>query len=250
MIRVLFCLLVVIIAGSCSETPPKVVENYPTAADYLRMAEERPSVEKESSSPVANPDKTKSVPPTKRPVKKKRKKSPLSAALKAIKKRGSKSHFSLIAVNSEQLLYLFNDYKLIKVYQISASKYGIGSESGSNKTPRGLHLINAKFGGGVPAGGIFEARSYTNKKARIYTDKTDVKSDRITSRILSLQGLEPGINKGSGIDSLKRHIYIHGTNEEGLIGTPASHGCLRMKNKDVIDLFSKVPKGTLVYIAP
>ena len=95
---------------------------------------------------------------------------------------------------------------------------------------------------------IFRSRANTGKVAKILTEPIDVEEDLVLTRILWLEGLEPGVNRGPGIDSKSRYIYIHGTNEEGLIGTPASHGCLRMKNDDVIDLFDRVPVGTEVWI--
>ena len=88
----------------------------------------------------------------------------------------------------------------------------------------------------------------TRRIAEIYIDSTDLEEDPITTRIMWLEGLEAGINRGKGIDSYKRHIYIHGTPEGGLIGQPASHGCIRMRNKDVIELFDLVSKDTLVEI--
>ena len=84
--------------------------------------------------------------------------------------------------------------------------------------------------------------------AIIYTNKKKSKTDDITSRIFWLEGLEEEKNKGKGIDSYKRYIYIHGTSEEGRLGTPASHGCIRMKNKEVIDLYKTIEVGTLVLI--
>jgi hypothetical protein len=84
--------------------------------------------------------------------------------------------------------------------------------------------------------------------ATIYSDTTSSKTDDITSRILWLSGEEKGVNKGKNIDSYQRYIYIHGTSEEGKIGTPASHGCIRMTNKDIIKLFSLVKLNTKVLI--
>ena len=91
-------------------------------------------------------------------------------------------------------------------------------------------------------------RVYSGQIATIYTDQTKSKTDDVTSRILWLEGLEKGLNKGAEIDSYKRYIYIHGTSEEGRLGTPASHGCIRMKNKEVIELYDKIKIGTLVLI--
>lgn len=97
-------------------------------------------------------------------------------------------------------------------------------------------------------GGRFESRVYTGKTAPIYSDTTRSLTDDVTSRILWLHGEESGINKGRRVDSFKRLIYIHGTSEEGRLGTPASHGCIRMKNEDVIELYSLVEEGTPVLI--
>ena len=93
-----------------------------------------------------------------------------------------------------------------------------------------------------------KGRVFYGDIATIYTDETKSKTDDITSRIFWLEGLEKGKNKGKGIDSFSRYIYIHGTSEEGRLGTPASHGCIRMKNKAVIDLYKKIEVGTLVLI--
>jgi len=84
--------------------------------------------------------------------------------------------------------------------------------------------------------------------ANIFSDETKSKTDDITSRIFWLEGLENGKNKGKGIDSFRRYIYIHGTSEEGRLGKPASHGCIRMKNNEVIDLYKTIAIGTLVLI--
>lgn len=147
-----------------------------------------------------------------------------------------------------QKLYLIKKNIIIKSYSISSSEYGIGNKNGSNKTPLGLHTIARKFGEKTPINGRMIARVFTGETSIIYLDGSRSKTDDITSRILWLQGEEDGINKGENIDSFKRYIYIHGTSEEGLIGQPASHGCIRLKNKDVIDLYKDVAIGTLVLI--
>lgn len=147
-----------------------------------------------------------------------------------------------------QKLYLIKKNIIIKSYSISSSEYGIGNKNGSNKTPLGLHTIARKIGEKTPINGRMIARVFTGETSIIYLDGSRSKTDDITSRILWLQGEEDGINKGENIDSFKRYIYIHGTSEEGLIGQPASHGCIRLKNKDVIDLYKDVAIGTLVLI--
>lgn len=149
---------------------------------------------------------------------------------------------------SQQKLYHIKSNKILSSYSISSSKYGIGSESGSNKTPLGLHKIKEKHGENTPINGRMIGRVFYGEISTIYTDKTKSKTDDITSRILWLEGLEKGINKGQGIDSYSRYIYIHGTSEEGRLGSPASHGCIRMRNKDIIDLYKITKVGTLVLI--
>ena len=149
---------------------------------------------------------------------------------------------------SEQKLYLIQGEKLKKTYPVSTSKYGVGSNEKSHKTPLGTHRIVEKMGGGAEIGAVFREGIELGRVATIHVDNTDLQEDLITTRILWLKGLEPGINLGRGIDSYERHIYIHGTPEEGMIGTPTSDGCIRMKNRDVVELFDLVPEGTLVEI--
>ncbi|MHB1229479.1 MAG: L,D-transpeptidase family protein [Halothiobacillus sp.] len=147
-----------------------------------------------------------------------------------------------------QTLYLFEQQKLKQAYSVSTSAMGVGSAAGSNRTPLGLHKIAEKFGDGEPIGMIFKARKPTGTLAEIQKQPIKGDGDDVTTRIMWLQGLEPGTNEGKGVDSHARFIYIHGTPEEGLIGTPESHGCIRMNNQQVVELFNQVPIGTLVDI--
>lgn len=149
---------------------------------------------------------------------------------------------------SDAKLYLIKDKKIIKSYPISIAKNGLGNVINSNQTPTGLHEIKKKLGAGIPKNGILKSGVYTGKQAEIISEPISVNTDLVLSRILWLSGLEPGINKGGKVDSYNRYIYIHGTPEEGLIGQPASHGCIRMYNKDVIELFNFVPLSTKVLI--
>jgi lipoprotein-anchoring transpeptidase ErfK/SrfK len=156
---------------------------------------------------------------------------------------------------SAQKLSLYQNCKLwenklvennfIISYPVSTSKYGIGNQARSNKTPLGLHRIEEKIGANAPAGMIFKARQSTGKIAEINQAGA---GDLVTTRIMWLKGLEPNKNQGAGIDSYQRYVYIHGTVEENKIGQPASHGCIRMNNLDVIGLFDQVKEGTLVDI--
>jgi len=149
---------------------------------------------------------------------------------------------------SEQRLYLYSNNDLILSYPVSTSKYGEGQTENSFKTPLGLHEIKEKIGHKAPINTIFTARVNTNKRADVQIKQNDTEDDFVTSRILWLDGLEDGINRGLGVDSYNRYIYIHGTHEEGLIGQKASHGCIRMFNNDVIELFDIVSEGTKVQI--
>ena len=156
---------------------------------------------------------------------------------------------SLIVVNiSTQQLFLLKKGKIEKNYSISTSVYGTGSKVNSFKTPLGRHKISEKIGEGLPEGAILKGRRWTGAIANIIKEPIDTEFDVVTSRILWLTGLEVGKNQGPGVDSKSRYIYIHGTAEEGLIGKPASDGCVRMYNVDVIALFNKVETNTQVLI--
>ena len=148
----------------------------------------------------------------------------------------------------KQKMYRIKNKIIIEEFIISTSEYGVGNKYGSNKTPVGLHRVKEKYGSETPIYGRMVGRKFTGEIAKIYTDKTKSKTDDVTSRIFWLEGLETGINSGKNIDSFKRYIYIHGTSEEGRLGNPASHGCIRMRNKEVIDLFKVIEVGTLVLI--
>lgn len=149
---------------------------------------------------------------------------------------------------TNQRMYHYKGDEIIRDYIVSGAALGAGNQSGSNQTPVGLHTVCEKIGDDVPLGGILKGKVYTGKEATIYTDETDVKDDHVTTRIMSLCGEEPGINKGGKVDSFKRYVYIHGTPEEGLLGRPASHGCIRMINQEVIELYESIENGVLVLI--
>tara|TARA_X000000368_G_scaffold124981_1_gene98067 strand:- start:644 stop:1183 length:540 start_codon:yes stop_codon:yes gene_type:complete len=162
-------------------------------------------------------------------------------------KKAEYKELIFVSIDQQKMFHIDRD-KIYKSYNISSSKFGIGNKKGSNKTPLGLHKIKEKHGESIPLNGRLIGRVFYGQIAEIFSDTTTSKTDDITSRVLWLEGLEKGINKGKDIDSYKRYIYIHGTSEEGKIGEPASHGCVRMKNKDVIDLFKEVSIGTFVLI--
>ncbi|MFO7954351.1 L,D-transpeptidase family protein [Thioalkalivibrio sp.] len=149
----------------------------------------------------------------------------------------------------QQRLYVWEGERVTDIFDVSTSARGVGFEEGTFTTPLGLHRIAERFGAGAPRGTIFRARGNTGQIADILTEPgARSPRDNITSRILWLEGLEPGINRGGNVDSRSRYIYIHGTDEEGRIGEPASEGCVRMRNDEVIELFPRLPVGTLVLI--
>lgn len=155
---------------------------------------------------------------------------------------------AIVVDPSTQTLYLMQKSALVRSYPVSTGRTGLGNSEGSYQTPVGVHRICQRIGFEAVCGAVFKGRELTGEVAVIVHEPVSTGQDAITTRILRLIGLEPGVNKGPGIDSFDRYIYIHGTPEEGLIGQPVSHGCVRMKNRDVVDLFGQVREGTLVYI--
>ena len=155
----------------------------------------------------------------------------------------------LIDVTKQELLWIENN-QIAGRWIISTAEAGIGSRKGSNQTPLGVHRLAQKIGDGAQLGTVFKARQNTGRVAKILTApgaRSGV--DNVTTRVMWLDGLEPGLNKGGAVDSYQRFIYIHGTDEEGRLGAPASHGCIRMRNQDVVDLYDRVREDTLVVIA-
>lgn len=154
----------------------------------------------------------------------------------------------LLVDSSQQYLYVIENNKALAAYPVSTSKYGLGCQQDSFKTPTGAHKIALKIGNHGKLNEIYEGRVATGRIARIVSASKESNQDLILTRILWLQGLEPGVNLGEGIDSFRRYIYIHGTQEEGLLGVTASYGCIRMSNKELIQLYDLVDIETFVYI--
>lgn len=152
-----------------------------------------------------------------------------------------------VDIESQSLLHIEKG-TVLKVYSISSSAYGTGSKENSFKTPLGKHEIYKKLGSNLPTNAILKGRVWNGAIADIIKEPIDTDFDHVTSRIMWLDGLEEGLNKGEGVDSRKRFIYIHGTAEEGLIGKPASDGCIRMYNSDVVELFDLVDEKAQVWI--
>ena len=149
---------------------------------------------------------------------------------------------------ASQTLSLIMAGQIQKTYSISTSEFGLGCQQDSYKTPTGAHQIKQKIGQSAAYAEVFEARMALGRHGQIIRQPVHDGQDLILSRIMWLEGLETGINRGEGVDSYARYIYIHGTQEEGLLGQAASHGCVRMGNAAVIELFDLVNEGTFVYI--
>jgi len=153
---------------------------------------------------------------------------------------------TLIAVDVlQQQLRFYQGRRLCAVYPVSTAANGTGCETDSGCTPTGWHQIYQKIGAGCPIGTVFGGRVAIGKAKSLRDNSTD---DLITSRILWLSGLESGHNLGGTVDSRQRYIYIHGTAQEHLIGRTVSHGCIRMENHHVIQLFDRVEEGTPVFV--
>ena len=135
------------------------------------------------------------------------------------------------------------EFELRETFRCSTSRHGIGQVAGSNCTPLGLHRIAEKHGGRHPVGTIFRDRLPVGNLA------DGIPAGAITHRILWLDGLEPGCNRGGNVDTYSRYIYIHGTGDEATIGRPASGGCVHLAAADLVPLYAVVPVGTLVWLA-
>ena len=154
------------------------------------------------------------------------------------------THYVLTVNIARQTVSLYEQNRLVKNFPCSTSRFGIGEVLNSQRTPRGLHRIAEKVGDGEPAGAIFRDREVIGNVSEL-----GVKAGSITTRIMWLEGLEPGYNRGGKVDTYERTIYIHGTGDQHSLGRPASHGCIHLADPDLILLFDLLPSGTLVWIA-
>jgi L,D-transpeptidase YbiS len=153
-----------------------------------------------------------------------------------------------IDVASQTLDLLDGSDRTQRSYPVSTGARGVGEKYGSFCTPRGWHVIRAKIGAGQQAGAVFVRRRPTGE---IYSPELADRfpgRDWILTRILWLSGCEPGFNRLGDVDTMRRFIYIHGTPDSVPIGVPGSKGCVRMRNRDIIDLYDRVPAGTVVEI--
>jgi L,D-transpeptidase YbiS len=148
-----------------------------------------------------------------------------------------------------QTLELLDDAgRVVARYEVSTAANGPGEQRGSLCTPRGRHIIRAKIGAGAPENTVFVRRRPTGE---IYTPELAARHpgrDWILTRILWLSGCEPGFNRLGEVDTMRRYIYIHGSPDEVPMGVPGSRGCIRMRNRDIIELFDRVAVGTPVDI--
>jgi lipoprotein-anchoring transpeptidase ErfK/SrfK len=149
---------------------------------------------------------------------------------------------------SQQQLSIMDKGQILRSYAVSTAKNGAGERRGSECTPTGWHKIRAKIGTGQPLHAVFVGRRPTGEIYSAELGWQYPQRDWILTRILWLGGLEPGKNRYGEVDTAWRYIYIHGCPDELMNGKPESHGCIRMKNADVLDLFDRVAAGMPVYI--
>lgn len=154
---------------------------------------------------------------------------------------------TIVVSIARQLLGFYQDGVLLRSYVISTSLRPPSNVKDSLGTPRGLHEIAEKFGADAPPGIVFKARVSLGKHFSELDEAMQAKN-LITTRILWLGGLEPGVNAGGEVDSHARYIYIHGTNHEDRLGTPFSAGCVHMNNLEIIGLFDQVRTKDMVWI--
>lgn len=154
----------------------------------------------------------------------------------------------LVANLPNQTLTFIREGEAVRIYQISTAKNGAGEQMRSGCTPRGHHVIRAKIGASCPVDTVFVGRRATGE---IYSSELAERfqgRDWILTRILWLRGCEQGRNRLGEVDTMRRYIYIHGYPDTEPMGVPASHGCIRMRNADVVELFDLVELGTPVLV--
>lgn len=156
-------------------------------------------------------------------------------------------HNIVVNIALQQLLLKKSD-ALLKTYTVATARNGAGYRYGSMQTPLGQHIIRAKIGDGQPINTVFVRRRPTGEIYSEALDKQFPDRDWIITRILWLSGCEPGKNRLGDVDTMQRKIYIHGCPDSCNLGVPSSHGCIKMHNHDMIELYNTVPVGTPVSI--
>jgi lipoprotein-anchoring transpeptidase ErfK/SrfK len=149
---------------------------------------------------------------------------------------------------SKQELTLFEDDRVLRRYPVSTAKNGLGEKNGSFRTPRGRHIVRAKIGAGQPENTVFVRRRPTGETWSRELHEKFPGRDWMLTRLLWLSGKEPGKNRLGDVDTMRRYIYIHGSPETAQMGKPGSIGCIRMRNRDIVELFELVPPYTPVEI--
>ncbi len=147
-----------------------------------------------------------------------------------------------------QQLRLYRDAECLQTYSISTAANGVGEVMDSEQTPRGAHYVRARIGAGLPGNAVLRGRRFIGDIYTAAMGQANPGADWILSRILWLCGTEVGRNRLGRVDSMARYIYIHGTPDSEPMGVPRSHGCIRMRNADIIELFDRVPVGCPVSI--
>jgi hypothetical protein len=176
--------------------------------------------------------------------------SPVDQVKQTCARLGIKPGERLLAVRiSTATLQFFRKGELVRSYVVSTSKRPPSNIKHSMGTPRGLHEIAERIGAGQPPGMVFKSRIPTGRHYNEVLDREPEQENLITSRILWLRGLEPGVNRGGDVDTYERYIYIHGTNHESRLGEPMSAGCVLMRNLEIAELYEQVRTGDLVWIA-
>lgn len=139
--------------------------------------------------------------------------------------------------------------EVLRTWPVSTAKNGVGEQRGSEQTPRGWHVVRARIGQGQPIDAVFRGRRPTGEVYGPALESEYPGRDWILTRILWLGGLEAGFNRYGLVDTAWRYIYIHGSPDHGVTGKPLSHGCIRMKSPDMLDLFERVSAGMRIYVA-
>jgi L,D-transpeptidase YbiS len=153
-----------------------------------------------------------------------------------------------VHVPTQTLRLTDDDGRVLMQTRISTGRKGVGEVNGSEQTPRGWHQVRAKIGAGQPENTVFVARRPTGEVYVPAMRQDYPGRDWILTRILWLSGLEPGRNRLGQVDTMRRFIYIHGCPDEDPMGVPGSRGCVKMRNRELIELFDRVPVGTRVHI--
>lgn len=154
-----------------------------------------------------------------------------------------------ISIPRQELLLCAADGGVLQQWPVSTATNGPGEISGSYCTPRGLHVIRARIGAGLPENTVFVRRRPTGEVYSPEMGERFPERDWILTRILWLSGCQPGFNRLGDVDTMRRYIYIHGAPDTASMGVPGSHGCIRMRNADIVSLFDQVAVGTPVEIS-